>query len=383
MNNIFITIKKELRSILRDKKTLRLIFIYPIMIPILIILYANMYNSILNEETTTTIGINYEVNEIEKNILKENNIEYKEYKTTKEMQKAYDSNEISGYINYEEDIKNYQVYIDYESTDGSFTAQSIYVYLEEYSSYLTNMYLLENNINLEEAYNHFTIEEVSISEDNYIIKILLSLAVTYTILSVCFSTTNMAIQGTITEKENGTLETILTFPIKKTELILGKYLSSVILGTITGLASLILTIISFVYSTNKYTDLFNNTPFTLNLEIIILSIIIIIITSTFISGISLLLTASTKTYKEAQSKSSIITMVAMIPMFTTLLEMEISKLYYLIPIVNITQSINDLFLNNYNIINIIITIISTIIYSILISYIVIKLYNTDKILYSE
>ena len=149
MNNIFITIKKELRSILRDKKTLRLIFIYPIMIPILIILYANMYNSILNEETTTTIGINYKVNEIEKNILKENNIEYKEYKTTKEMQKAYDSNEISGYINYEEDIKNYQVYIDYESTDGSFTAQSIYVYLEEYSSYLTNMYLLENNINIE------------------------------------------------------------------------------------------------------------------------------------------------------------------------------------------------------------------------------------------
>jgi sodium transport system permease protein len=383
MNNILITLKKELRSILRDKRTLRLIFIYPIMIPIIIILYANMYNTMLTDDTTTFVGIDYNVNEIEKQLLKNNNIEYIYYETLEEMEEAYNNSKISAYINYEKINNKYQIYTDIESTEGSFAAQSIYMYLEEYNTYLTNNYLLEKNINLEEAYNHFTIEEVSISEDNYIIKILLSLAITYTILSICFATINMAIQATITEKENGTLETILTFPIKKTELIIGKYLSSVILGMITGLTSLILTIISFVYSTNKYVDLFNNTDFILNWKTILLSVIIIIITSILISGISLLLTAFTKTYKEAQSKSGIITMLTMIPMFTTLLEIELNAMYYLIPVINITQSINDLFLNNYNLLNIIITIISTIIYSIILVTIIIKLYNTDKILYSE
>ena len=51
MNNIITTIKKELRSILRDKKTIAVFFVYPIMIPVMIMLYGTMYDNLENEET--------------------------------------------------------------------------------------------------------------------------------------------------------------------------------------------------------------------------------------------------------------------------------------------------------------------------------------------
>ena len=62
MNNILVTIKKELRSILRDKKTIAVLFIYPIMIPLMVILYGNIYENLDTEVSEYTIGINYEPN---------------------------------------------------------------------------------------------------------------------------------------------------------------------------------------------------------------------------------------------------------------------------------------------------------------------------------
>ena len=46
MNNIIITAKKELRSIFRDKKTLIMLFVLPIMIPVLVILYGYMFDNV-------------------------------------------------------------------------------------------------------------------------------------------------------------------------------------------------------------------------------------------------------------------------------------------------------------------------------------------------
>ena len=83
MSNILITFKKELRSILRDKKTLLSLFIFPIMIPVMIVLYGTIYDNIENEETNTNIGVNYTVSENEKTILDSLNMTYSEYKEKK------------------------------------------------------------------------------------------------------------------------------------------------------------------------------------------------------------------------------------------------------------------------------------------------------------
>lgn len=382
MSNILITFKKELRSILRDKKTLLSLFIFPIMIPVMIILYGTIYDNIENEETNTNIGVNYTVSENEKTILDSLNMTYSEYKSEEEMQQEYENGNITAYISYNEDEKKYTIYSDMSGTDGMTANALIYEYLEAYSQTLTNEYLLNQNINLEEAYNHFTIEEKELGNNNYVITLVLSISLTYTILSICMATGNMAVAATASEKENGTLETILTFPIKKTELIIGKYFSSVAIGMIAGLVSLIFMIAGLFVAKSHYT-IFENFELILNSVSIIGSILTIISASIFIGGIALVLTAFTKSYKEAQSKISSLTMLAMIPMFISLMGIEVTKTYYLIPICNYVQVLNDLFTNSINMTNVLITTGSTIIYVIIVITYIVKAYNSEKILFTD
>lgn len=382
MSNIITTIKKELRSIFRDKKTIALLLVYPIMIPVMVILYGSMYENLDTNVTEYTIGVNYELSQEEKDILKSLSIEYETYKTEKEMNKAYKNKTITGYIEYEEEKKNYILHIDTSNTSGLTTAELMYQYLESYSTIITNNYLIGEGIDLNTAYNNFTIEETELSNNNYIVVLLLSISIVYIILSICISTSNMAIQTTATEKENGTLETILTFPINKTELILGKYLSAVIVGFTSALCSLIFMIVSLYIGKHQY-NIFESIEISLSITTILGSIITVLAASIFIGGIALLLTAFAKSYKEAQSQSSIITLVATIPMFISILEIKLTKTYYLIPICNVTQILNDLFTNNLDLLNILITASSTIVYTIIVVATIIKAYNSEKILFNN
>ena len=57
-NRILITIKKELRGIIRDKKSLMMILVTPILIPIFILLFSYMYETMLDkDESTSTYNI--------------------------------------------------------------------------------------------------------------------------------------------------------------------------------------------------------------------------------------------------------------------------------------------------------------------------------------
>lgn len=382
MSNIITTIKKELRSILRDKKTIAVFLIYPIMIPVMIMLYGTMYENIDSEEVVYTIGLNYQVSENEKALLDELNLDYKYYDNDKELYKSYENNEISGYIEYDKKTNNYEINADMSKTTGMEAGSLMYQYLESYSTYLTNDYLINEGIDLETAYNNFTITEEDLGKTDYMLIMTLQISIMYIILSICFSTSNMATQATATEKENGTLETILTFPVNKTELITGKYLASVITGIISGLCSLAFMLVGLFIGKQQYA-IFKNIDISISASTIIGAVLTIIAASIFVGGISLLLTAFSTSYKEAQSKGSMITLVAMIPMFVSLLEIEISKVYYLIPVCNISQTLNDIFTNNINPLNILITFGSTTIYAILVIIFIIKAYNSEKILFNN
>ncbi len=377
---IFITIKKELRSIFRDRKSIVRMFLFPLIIPAMIIFYGILYDNIGNEETTYTVGVNYEISEVEKQIADTLNIQYKEYNTKKELENAYQEKQIGGYLIYEDN--NYTIYTDQSATSGMTINALLTEYLENYSQYLTNQYLTEEGIDLDKAYNHFTYESQDIGESNYFLQVILLVSITYIIMSICLSTSNMATSTTAAEKENGTLETILTFPIKRTELLIGKYLSSAIIGFITSLIGLILMIISLYYSKENY-NVFSTINLSIDLSTIIISIIIIFLASFFIASIAFALTCYSKTYKEAQSASQLLNMISIIPMFVNLFETKITYYYYLIPICNYEQILIDLFSNNITLTNLLLTIISTFIYIVVVITYIIKAYNSEKILYSN
>ena len=163
MRNILITIKKELRSIFRDRKTMIAMFIYPILIPCMVILYGNIGDSVDNEELGATVGVNYQVTEEEKELFKELKLDVIEYKTEEEMNDSYQDKNISGYI-----VKNdnkYTVYVDESSTDGMQAGSLITAYLDSYNNVLTSKYIASKGINPEVAFNQLSYEMKSLERN--------------------------------------------------------------------------------------------------------------------------------------------------------------------------------------------------------------------------
>lgn len=380
-NSIIITIKKELRSILRDKKTLITLLIFPVLIPSMIFLYSYIYENVSDDEYYN-IAIDYQVDNTVSSILKECHLNTTYYDTLDEMKESYNNNEVSGYIHYNQEENKYIIYTNEDSEDGMYVSSYTTTYLETYNNYLAKLYLISEDIDVDKAYNNLSYEIKNLQGENFTLQIIFSIAFTYIIMSIVLACTNMATSATAVEKENGTLETLLTFPIRVNELIIGKYLSSVIVGLVASLIGLLLTILSIIIAPNFFT-IFDNISIGINIHTIIISTLTCISASLFIGGLSIAITSFAKTYKEAQSSSQVLSLLTIIPMMISFIGIDTTNTYYLIPIANYVQLLMDIFSKKFNYINIIIVFISTIIYVTIVIYYIIKQYKNEKVLFGE
>lgn len=375
-----ITIKKELRSIFRDKKTVTLIFVFPLLIAFFIFLLSSTYETSINDKEIYDIAINYELTDIEKKIIKENQLKTKYYDSLDKMEKDFKNSKVSAYVYYDKEKNTYTIYSD-EGMKGMSASSFITSYLDTYNTYLGNKYLLENNINPEDVYNNFTIKTELVEGENYILQTVLSLAFTYVIIAIAMASSSLATSATAVEKEQGTLETLLTFPVTSKELITGKYLATVIMSLFASLFGYLITLISLVIAKGKY-KVYEDINLFINPENIIIGILICLAASLLISGLAILLTANSKSYKEAQMASQVLTMITIVPMFISMLNISIiSKLYYVIPILSHVQILMDIFTTKISYNNIILCLLSSLVISIIIIDIIIKKFKSEKVLF--
>ena len=383
-NNILITIKKELRSIFRDKKTICYIFGFPFIIAFLIFLMGYMEDAIMNEDNDTkySIGINYEVNEIEKILMEENSLVYEKYDSLSDMKEAYYNGEIEAYLDYDKDNKIYYIYTD-ESMMNSAVSTYVMYYLDSYNSYIGNAYLTSQNINVEEVFNNFTYELKNtdgeeVSESEMIIELVMNMAFTYIIMVISLATVNMATTAIATEKENGTLETILTLPITIKELILGKYLATFIIGFIASLVGFIITLGSFGIATNMFSVY---EEFSMGFSVILFGVVICLVAALLIAALAILLTSSAKTYKESQASGSILQTICVLPLLLSMVSFDAPRLLYIVPILSHTNILMELYSGTCNYVNLLLTIGSTLVYVCFILYVLVKKFKSEKVLF--
>lgn len=380
MNNILITLKKELKLITRDKKSLLMMAITPLFIPIFVILMSYIYEELTvnKDDKTYQIGVNYELSSTEKELLSDE-VKYTVYSNLKELEEAYNSNKILAYI-----VKNnnsYNIYANIQSEDGSMVTSLITNYLDNYNNYLGQNYLVNNNIDLSKVYNNLNYNVTEIKGESIFGNQIILMAITFTIMAITLSCIYTSTDTTAGEKERGTLETILTFPISRKELIFGKYLAISISGIVTLLIGVLLSIVSLYYVKNSF-SIYDNVIFNINTITILLTILILLFYTLFISGLCITIASFTKSFKEAQSALTPISLVTCIPMFLEMLNINISGILSFIPIINHTIVINNILTSSININNILITIISSIIYIIVLLLFINKMYKSEKILFN-
>ena len=380
MNNILITLKKELKLIIRDKKSLLMMAITPLFIPIFVILMSYIYEELTvnKEDKTYQIGVNYELSSTEKELLSDE-VKYTVYSSSKELKEAYNSNKILAYI--VKDNNSYNIYANIQSEDGSMVTSLITNYLDNYNNYLGQNYLVNNNIDLSKVYNNLNYNVTEIKGESIFGNQIILMAITFTIMAITLSCIYTSTDTTAGEKERGPLETILTFPISRKELIFGKYLAISISGIVTLLIGVLLSIVSLYYVKNSF-SIYDNVIFNINTITILLTILILLFYTLFISGLCITIASFTKSFKEAQSALTPISLVTCIPMFLEMLNINISGVLSFIPIINHTIVINNILTSSININNILITIISSIIYIIVLLLFINKMYKSEKILFN-
>ena len=382
-SNLWNILKKELRELFRDKKSLAMMLVIPIFIPLIVLGMSALFDVQSNKdiEEYNKIGFAYDITEEEKKLAESMNIEIING-TEEELIQKYDNNEINLYITKDGDNK--YIIHNNESENSSYAKNLIDIYFNSYKQILQQNYLAENNINADEVLNIINVEEEIIGEDDsYFGEYIKNYAFLFIIMAITVSATYPATDTTAGEKERGTLETLLTFPIRSKDIILGKFLGVSISSIVTGILSLILAIISLLIAQNAFT-IYENVNIMFSTSSIIFGIVVIVAYSIFISGLCISIASTSKTFKEAQSALTPLTFISFFPgMIAFMIGLETNNILSIIPFINYTMIFTDISAGNINILHIALMFISTIVYIGIVLTYIIKQYKSEKVLFSK
>lgn len=378
MNNLLNILKKELREMFRDKKTMSLMLIVPFMIPLLVLGMSYLFDSEVNQKQDEykKIGFSYKLSSEEKEIAKSLKIKIYE-DNIDSLKKKYEDEKIDLYV-----VKKDDTYImmgnDNERT--SYATSVMDVYFQTFKEYLERKNLtslgIDNNI-----LEPFKVKTKISKTENYFSNYITTYAFLFIIMAITVSSTYPATDTTAGEKERGTLETLLTFPIKSRDIILGKFLGVSISSIITGMISLILTIISLYIANNSF-ELYKDVNLILPVSAYIFVSIIIVAYSLLISGLCIAIASKAKSFKEAQSALTPLTFITFFPgMIALIMNIRLTPVLSLIPFLNYNLIFQDIINNKYNIVNILCMFISTVVVIGIVLKIIIKQYKSERVLF--
>lgn len=380
-SNVLNILKKELKETFRDKKSLAMMLIVPIMIPLLVLGISALFDSEVNKSVNeyNTIGFDYKLSKIEKDIAKEAEIKVVE-KSKKELKEAYKKGDIDLYV-----TKSGNKYvINGEDNDTTTYATALVEgYFAVYKEYLQGSYLSSKNIPEDEVLNIITVEKKVVEKENFYANYITNYAFLFIIMAITISSTYPATDATAGEKERGTLETLLTFPIKSKDIIVGKFLSVSLSSIVTGVVSLVLMIASLAIANDMFT-IYKETNLIPSITTIIYAVLVIISYSFLISGLCIAIASKSKTFKEAQSALTPITFISFFPSFIAfMMDIKINAVSSLVPFLNFTLLFNDITSGNMNFLYIFLMMVSTVVTISLVLMVIIRQYKSEKVLFSN
>ena len=193
-NNLFNILKKEIREVFRDKKSLAMMLIIPIFIPLLVIGMSALFESQMNKdvEEYNKIGFAYQMTDEEKSIADQMNIDAV-IESEEELVKKYDNGEIDLYVTKDEN--KYIINSD-GSDNSSYSTALVESYFNVYKEYLQQTYLTENNIDANKVLDIITVEENVIEQDNFFADYIKNYAFLFIIISITISSTYPATDTT-------------------------------------------------------------------------------------------------------------------------------------------------------------------------------------------
>ena len=195
-----------------------------------------------------------------------------------------------------------------------------------------------------------------------------------------------AMDLTAGEKERGTMETILTSPVSRTHLVLGKFLTVLTASIATAALSVASMGLSFRYSKGMLRDLPPEAAAQFHMSVNPMAIVavfgMVLPIAVLFSAALLTISLFAKSYKEAQSYISPLMIVVILPAVASLLPgVELNRRLAMIPILNTSLVSKEILSGTYHWNFIAIIFASSCVYAALALFAAVKLFQREDVLF--
>ena len=268
---------------------------------------------------------------------------------------------------------NVQVYYNSAGTNSQATYTMMVQLLDQYEAQMSNKF----DLNSGDAVYDLATEQDTVGS---IFSSLLPMLLMIFLFSGCMSVAPESISG---EKERGTIATLLVTPMKRSHLAMGKIGALAIIALLSGLSSTLGTILSLPKLMGAASDSLDATVYSVT-DYLMLGVVILSTVLVLVAMISLI-SAFAKTIKEAQTLVMPLMVVAMFVGITAMFGggAQTDLYYYLIPLYNSVQCMVAIFSFEISTTNILVAVVSNLVYTGLGVFLLAKMFNSERIVFSK
>ncbi|WP_053983311.1 ABC transporter permease subunit/CPBP intramembrane protease [Niameybacter massiliensis] len=390
-------LKKELKDIFRDKKTIFMMIVLPILLyPAIMLITSQITMYSMNKTETASYKVSVSKgklhNQIIEKLLQEEDYEHLEFIEVGNPGEALEQREIDAYIEVEvlpTQQMSYKIYINSSIGQSQNAGHKLQNFLEEYKEQMIYSNIEQIGLDPIILLEPVVYDTVDLAKNEQkagqLMAMILPLIL---IIGILMGALYPAIDVMAGEKERGTIETLLTLPVSNLELIIGKFLAVAIISIISAVLNVI-SIVASIMLVMISADL-SGMMSQLNIDAkrfivpFLIAFICILIFALIVSAISMCVCSMAKSFKEAQNYATPLMLVLMLPGYASMIPgLELTTATACIPIVNVVLLIKSVLTFQYNIGAMAIVIVTNFGFLILSLIILAKMFNSEEILFGS
>ncbi len=396
---VFSLYKKEMLDILRDKKTILMMIVIPLILyPLIFAGSMLLASSMLNASTNRTYIIGFEDVSDERAMVEafdkhkdKHDYSFIYFNTgdKKQNEEYLREGKMDAYLieSVSDNRPYYEIAYLASESESQTAAGMIQDILQDMQADMTRKTLEDNGLDpklvltpIDYAYKNLATHE---ENAGYLVGMVVPFLL---ITSILMGALYPAIDATAGEKERGTLETLLTLPVRNLELIVAKFLatSTVAVGAaFLNILSMSLMVGYMIISAGSLgaasdLDLVSFIP------AVYITLLCVLTFAMFASAVCLSACIFARSFKEAQNFTTPVMLIFMIcGMAGMIPQLSLNSVTALIPVVNISLLISEIFSFHFDISQIVMVLVSNLAYTAVAVVIMGRLFSSENILFGD